>query len=235
MQQSPRPLLVDLLDSATTPDAAQQQQQPQDPYHDHNSATATTATTDNPLGKMREGSPLRIQTATTTIPNTSNDKSPASTTNTTSSPFPSPEPFSHPSSPICNDSSLTHENLHLLDHSLTLTEHDDGPEYSMVGEGSSYETILDDGGAGAGAGAAAASSSYVSFPSMSTSRSRANSIVSSAVMSTSTVLANNTSSGNVITSRRRRRDLGIISMSMDKGMMLKRRMWRRRHCLLLDT
>eukprot|EP00557_Chaetoceros_sp_GSL56_P007955 CAMPEP_0176490822 /NCGR_PEP_ID=MMETSP0200_2-20121128/8085_1 /TAXON_ID=947934 /ORGANISM="Chaetoceros sp., Strain GSL56" /LENGTH=848 /DNA_ID=CAMNT_0017888173 /DNA_START=155 /DNA_END=2701 /DNA_ORIENTATION=- len=130
---------------------------------------------------------------------------------TPSSPFHSPEPFSHPSSPIDNDNSLTHENLHLLDQSLALTDHgglDDSEAVKaaaaaaaaattvtdistgMLTLGESYETIP--------------TSSYVSFPSLSTSRSRANSIVSSAVMSTSTAIANNTSSGNIITSRRRR-------------------------------
>ena len=95
----------------------------------------------------------------------------------------SPEPSFHPSSPIHQNESLTHENLNMLDHSLTLTDY--GQEDSH-----SHNDINN--------------SSYISFPSNG-SHSRANSIVSSAVLSSSTTVTNNTTNGNPITRRRRPR------------------------------
>lgn len=85
---------------------------------------------------------------------------------------PSAEPFAHHSSPIRRNESLTHENLFLLDNSLVLTDngHDvcsDAEEAQMNEE------------------------SYISFPSSHDAQSRANSIVSSAIMSTSTAVTTN--------------------------------------------
>lgn len=99
-------------------------------------------------------------------------------------PWESPEPVFHPSSPIqLNDTSLTHENIHLLEHnvSLALTEHDENNAHR----------ILDP------------DSSYVSFP--TSSNSRANSVASSSLYSASasTTVVNNTTSG-ITTARRRR-------------------------------
>ena len=97
------------------------------------------------------------------------------------------EPFEHPSSPIHKDvdESLTHENLFLLDNSLTLT--DNGHDVT-----STTASDADNGNADLN------NTSYISFPSSGT-HSRANSVVSSAIMSTSTSVTNNTTH-----SRRRR-------------------------------
>ena len=109
----------------------------------------------------------------------------------------SPEPFSHPSSPIHQNDSLTHENLHMLDHSLTLTDNGQEQDDSHIGidnhSHSHSHSHID-----------IHNSSYISFPSNG-SHSRANSIVSSAVQSTSTTITNNTTNGNPITRRRRPR------------------------------
>lgn len=197
-QQQQPPLLVDLLDPTNddvgamlNPSSTSSFDQPQE-QQQQSGLPSLSLNEFSKINQPRTASPLRIATTTTSNMVGGDDTPPSSTS---PSPFDSPEPFSHPSSPICNDSSsLTHENLHLLDHSLTLTEHDghdDSEAIITTGDATSYETIL-------------GSSSYVSFPSLSTSRSRANSIVSSAIMSTSTAIANNTSGGNVISSRRRR-------------------------------
>jgi membrane associated rhomboid family serine protease len=106
--------------------------------------------------------------------------------------FMSPEPFPHPSSPILihKNDSLTHDNLHLLDHSLTLTDN---------GQEDINNTDMNN-------------SSYISFPSTgSRPHSRANSIVSSAILSTATSTTNN------IARRRRPRPWDNYNAKSDQG------------------
>lgn len=93
------------------------------------------------------------------------------------------DPFESPSSPIHRNESLTHENLFLLDNSLSLTDNgQEGDDASNKDrrEGKIENTTID-----------LNNESYISFPSSGT-HSRANSVVSSAILSTSTSLTNGT-------------------------------------------